>query len=736
MANEKILNTRIQLKYDSYTNWTTANTLLKQGEVAIATLAEDLAQEVNATSKQPILMKVGPGNFNSLPWMSALAADVHAWAKKTEAEFTAWVGTLPNTITLNVNNVDKKYSIEDAIKLVRSEITAGGEAAAITVDSAYKAGEIKYVVKQGGTEVVKSIVVKADDGLTTTNETIKLSDATKASLAKADSAVQKVELKQLDPVENGVTLVIAVDDDVTKNRTDIKGQDFIKITASGTNKANTVDDPGNITFSIDSTKFASAAKAIEVDKAVEAGKTTKALTVKVGGADVVFDGSAAKTADVDAAIAAGVKEAKDYADAKPHENTAHTHSVGNGLKQSSAGGISGEVKTELNLKLDMSAETIYLRDAESDTVIAELDATSFVKDSYLKNVAYDAQSNILTFTFVDNEDNLQAIPVDLTDLVDVYTADEASLTKKGAQFSIKDGGVTTIKIADAAVTTTKIANDAITADKIIANAVTTAKIADKAVTEAKLADAVATKINNAFNSVSVTKADLGVEGSEHVALSFGDNSGSEHVEFFFKGGNYTSAVIDDSYTLNSNGEADHAIEIKYDVNEASDNTLGVVSLGQIIGLAQDEIAKLDKTVTGMSAAKTLKTLTETDGVISATFQDIKIEPSQVNNLVKTIQDNSIQSVRIAEGADLDEYESDGKTSWALKADDNIVVAFASSNTVTAKKEFDENAEGKYYASFDVKDHAIGAQHLKSEDGYNGADAEIWVFNCGSATINV
>lgn len=151
------------------------------------------------------------------------------------------------------------------------------------------------------------------------------------------------------------------------------------------------------------------------------------------------------------------------------------------------------------------------------------------------------------------------------------------------------------------------------------------------------------------------------------------------------------------------------------------------------GVAQAEIAKLDKTVTGMSAAKTLKSLTETDGIISATFQDIKIEPSQVNNLIKTIQDNSIQSVHIAQGADLDEYESDGKTVWALKADDNIVVAFADSNTVKAQTEFDVNAEGKYYAKFGVKDHAIGAQHLKAEQGYTGSDAEVWVFNCGSAT---
>ena len=191
MATEKILNTRIQLKYDTYANWTSANTLLKQGEVAIATLASsvDPSKVTPDNGTHPVLMKVGPGNFNSLPWMSALAADVHAWAKKTEAEFTAWVGTLPNTITLNVNNVDKKYSIEDAIKLVRSEITAGGEAAAITVTAAHEINTVKYNVEQGGVKVEAPIIVKAGDGLTTSGNTLNLDAATKTSLGKADSAV-------------------------------------------------------------------------------------------------------------------------------------------------------------------------------------------------------------------------------------------------------------------------------------------------------------------------------------------------------------------------------------------------------------------------------------------------------------------------------------------------------------------------------------------------------------------
>ena len=36
---EKTFNTRILLKYDTYSNWTSKNPILKAGEVAIATIA-------------------------------------------------------------------------------------------------------------------------------------------------------------------------------------------------------------------------------------------------------------------------------------------------------------------------------------------------------------------------------------------------------------------------------------------------------------------------------------------------------------------------------------------------------------------------------------------------------------------------------------------------------------------------------------------------------------------------
>lgn len=84
----KRLNTRILLKYDSYENWSTNNPNLLKGEMAIAVI--DVADNTQTHSGQTVpqlLVKVGnglegdAGKYNSLPFVSGLAADVHSWAK-------------------------------------------------------------------------------------------------------------------------------------------------------------------------------------------------------------------------------------------------------------------------------------------------------------------------------------------------------------------------------------------------------------------------------------------------------------------------------------------------------------------------------------------------------------------------------------------------------------------------------------------------------------------------------
>ena len=165
MAELNKINTRIQLKYDSYNNWKTNNPELLAGEIAIAKLVDDVTITTNENTGAPVLFKVGPGKFNDLPWASALAADVHDWAKKSLDEFTAWVAKAPKTVTLSINGVDTNYSIEDAIKLVRNEITAGGEAAALTIADESVDGKIKYTAKQGGTDIVESIEINEGAGI-------------------------------------------------------------------------------------------------------------------------------------------------------------------------------------------------------------------------------------------------------------------------------------------------------------------------------------------------------------------------------------------------------------------------------------------------------------------------------------------------------------------------------------------------------------------------------------------
>lgn len=109
---EKTLNTRILLKYDTYANWTTNNPVLKKGEVAIATIENNQDGVQNAPS---ILMKVGDGesNYNTLKFVSGLAADVHSWAKAaTKPTYKAdEIDGLADYIAGEIEDTDTQYQI-------------------------------------------------------------------------------------------------------------------------------------------------------------------------------------------------------------------------------------------------------------------------------------------------------------------------------------------------------------------------------------------------------------------------------------------------------------------------------------------------------------------------------------------------------------------------------------------------------------------------------------------------
>lgn len=114
-TNQKTLQTRIKLKYDSYENWTENNPILLAGELAAVYVAAKPTKEVNSISAPQILFKVGDGQvsstgeitgtaFNSLPWASGLAADVYEWAKAQLPPVASVKGTAGVLATTNAQH--------------------------------------------------------------------------------------------------------------------------------------------------------------------------------------------------------------------------------------------------------------------------------------------------------------------------------------------------------------------------------------------------------------------------------------------------------------------------------------------------------------------------------------------------------------------------------------------------------------------------------------------------------
>lgn len=98
-------------------------------------------------------------------------------------------------------------------------------------------------------------------------------------------------------------------------------------------------------------------------------------------------------------------------------------------------GLSGtKLSSTLNLKYDSTGKKIQLLGI-GDAKIAEIDATDFIKDGMVNNVEFDPDSKILIITF-NTVSGKEDIPVDLSSLVDTYTAGNG-ITIAGNVVSVK-----------------------------------------------------------------------------------------------------------------------------------------------------------------------------------------------------------------------------------------------------------------------------------------------------------
>ena len=520
----KNLSTRIGLKIDTLAAWNESTIPLLAGELAIATIA---AGAGSGLSEPVIMIKIGEDGkktFKELDWaLHAKASDVYGWAKQSEADFVTNFLALTNGTNTLEQLLDAKFATDEEltkdIAALRTEITN-------TLANYYTKTEtdaaIKVVSDALANEVTRATEaeaqVLADAKAHTDAEIKKITDetgyATETYVNNKVAEHEQAVAKTLESYSTTEQMAAAIDADV-------------KVVADALNAYQTAhaEDYTNaqIDAAIDADVKVVADNLAEYVEAHKDDYTNAQIDDAIAAVADDFAGYYTKTEIDDL-----VQGAKDYADANDaNDNT--TYTIG---YESKVEGESGH------------PARIVLTPSEGEPTY--VDATPFIKDGMLDNVAYDADSNTLTFTF-NTDAGKEAVTVELTDILAPYTGhvgETITVTVDGNTIKAELNTTVTNDIATAksdaaqakadataAVGTANTANATANEAKVLAQgAVTTANEAKDAATEAQnsaaasaeaaeghAADALASKNAAAQSATDAANAQTAAETAQGLA---------------------------------------------------------------------------------------------------------------------------------------------------------------------------------------------------------------------------
>ena len=161
MAN-KTLNTRIQLKNASLSDWNGSDLKLLAGEIALAAVNTTRPDGQGGYINVPTyLMKVGDGQktFSQLNWLAAPASDVHEWAKKETLQYA----DLPATLQTEIDNLQAAVGTGGGVDTkINAAISALKEACTVA-DAAVTKQFVTAVAQEDGKIAVSRRALTADD---------------------------------------------------------------------------------------------------------------------------------------------------------------------------------------------------------------------------------------------------------------------------------------------------------------------------------------------------------------------------------------------------------------------------------------------------------------------------------------------------------------------------------------------------------------------------------------------
>lgn len=436
MATEKILNTKVLLRYDTLANWQKtditnggANYVPKKGEACVYEIPTGAS--VDGVKNPPaIMIKVGNGTskVSALPWTAATAADVYAWAKKSGIEFEEGTGDYVTGLSWNGTTnkiVVTKASFDNSGNVKFSKTETGNVKATVSISDVKVDNALHAETADSATAAGKATNDGAGNSIVDTY-------ATKAEIA----AKENLWTKDTVTTVTGKDAIKVQDADTDNTSHDYKVELVIN---AGT--------PGNVTL----TQDANGLKANTTPEAIGAVSTADFGTFKTDNTTAI---STAKSG----AIAAAAEDATTKA------NTAKTEAIAAAAEDATTKANTAESNAKkytndeiVGLELEHSGQSIILKN-KAGTTVATLDASAFYVDGMVSDATYNATTNKLTITF-NTAAGKNAIDVDLNDLVDVYTGGTGITVGTDGKISITDGGVGTTQLADKAVTKAKLADE-------------------------------------------------------------------------------------------------------------------------------------------------------------------------------------------------------------------------------------------------------------------------------------
>lgn len=689
MANEKVIQTRLSLKIDTYANWTSlsepgkgGNLVLNKGEVGFCEIPSG---NTAATTAPTVLFKVGDGThkFSELNWASALAADVYDWAKQNENDFVntflALKMTDGTTMQAKLDGVfatDAELSAAIAelrdeiptqlgvmsIKVTDDDVVIGTPAAAASGDVTIDVKHAKKGPTGGATKGATEDVTVSGYGA---SGTIKVPKAVVDEYGHVTGLTEQtlsitMPGEQTIPTVNDGTLTLKASNGLTATQTTFSANDAdsptfevkhgakptsgnIHATTSGSGRTYvtgiSVDAYGHI---------AGVAVASETDQDLSNYKTkqTAVADQNLSGATVIK--GVAQNENGEITISTRTLTAADLGLSK----------VMNFLGTTTTSITQGN--TTAAVIIDGKSVTA----AKGDVVLSG--DKEFVWDGSKWQELGDQGSYALkTITITGDENNGLTGGGSLEDNRTIGIKDSGVTTAKIADLAvtsgkIDNGAVTQTKIANGAVTSIKLATDAVETEKIKNAAVTTAKIADKAVTADKLADGTITpgKLSETYLKADGSNAANSFElFTEHVLIGNTDTDSNDggtpktvrvNVPSFTYndlevatvnqipndpediGAKKVQAAVDNkieksTHVLSSLSQNTNG-DISYEVKELTADTLGVNSSSYLAITMVSETAVVDYYDTGVD----IKNGLYSDGKVVATLDDL---PKTTDDLV-------------------------------------------------------------------------------------------------------